>query len=44
MYSNAVQNDLWAALTAQAAVDNVNLPVDVRTIMDTWTLKMVIPL
>ena len=40
-YGNAVQDDLWAALTAQAIVDNVSLPVDVKTIMDTWTLKMV---
>lgn len=43
-YSNAVQDDLWAALTAQATIDNVPLPVDVRTIMNTWTLKMVTPL
>lgn len=34
-------DDLWSALTAQALVDNVDLPVDVRTIMNTWTLKMV---
>jgi hypothetical protein len=40
-YSNAVQDDLWAALTAQALADNVSLPIDVRTIMNTWTLKMV---
>ncbi|KZS09066.1 Aminopeptidase N [Daphnia magna] len=43
-YSNAVADDLWSALTAQAIADNVNLPVDVRTIMNTWTLKMGYPI
>lgn len=39
-YSNAVQDDLWAALTSQAKVDNVKLPTSVKEIMDSWTLKM----
>jgi len=38
-----VQDDLWLALTQQASVDNITLPVDVKTIMDTWTLKMGYP-
>jgi aminopeptidase N len=39
-YANAVQDDLWDALTKQAITDNISLPVGVKEIMDTWTLKM----
>lgn len=43
MYGNAVQDDLWAALTYQAELDSVQLPTDIKTIMDSWTLKMGYP-
>lgn len=39
-YGNAVQDDLWDALTKQAKTNNVPLPAGVKQIMDTWTLKM----
>jgi aminopeptidase N len=39
-YGNAVQDDLWDALTKQAKVNKVSLPTGVKQIMDTWTLKM----
>ena len=39
-YTNAVQDDLWEALTVQAKADNLKLPTSVKEIMDTWTLKM----
>ncbi|EFX67117.1 hypothetical protein DAPPUDRAFT_115736 [Daphnia pulex] len=42
-YGNAVQDDLWDALTKQAKVDKVPLPTGVKQIMDTWTLKMGFP-
>jgi len=42
-YGNAVQDDLWAAMSDQAAADNVVLPTTVKTIMDTWTLQMGFP-
>jgi len=38
-YSNAVQDDLWSALQAQADADGVKLPASVKEIMDSWTLK-----
>lgn len=43
-YGNTEQDDLWAALNQQAAADGVFLPAPVKTIMDTWTLKMGYPL
>lgn len=43
MYGNAVQDDLWTALTYQAELDSVKLPTDIKTIMDSWTLKMGYP-
>lgn len=43
MYGNAVQDDLWAALTYQAEKDAVKLPTNIKTIMDSWTLKMGFP-
>ena len=43
MYGNAVQDDLWTALTYQAELDSVQLPTDIKTIMDSWTLKMGYP-
>ena len=39
-YGNAVQDDLWDALTKQAKANKVPLPTGVKQIMDTWTLKM----
>uniref|UniRef100_A0A0P5FVD5 Aminopeptidase n=1 Tax=Daphnia magna TaxID=35525 RepID=A0A0P5FVD5_9CRUS len=42
-YGNAVQDDLWNALDRQADLDQVFLPTNVKTIMDTWTLKMGFP-
>jgi aminopeptidase N len=39
-YGNAVQDDLWNAFDNQAKVDHIILPANVKTIMDTWTLKM----
>lgn len=44
-YLNARQDELWQYLTEQARADKV-LPtdVDVKTIMDTWTLQMGFPL
>ncbi len=43
MYGNAVQDDLWDALTYQAVKDSVVLPTNIKTIMDSWTLKMGFP-
>ncbi|XP_032798753.2 aminopeptidase N [Daphnia magna] len=42
-YGNAVQDDLWDALTKQAKVNKVAIPTGVKQIMDTWTLKMGFP-
>jgi aminopeptidase N len=39
-YSNAAQDDLWEAYDTQAHADGVlDQNVDVKTIMDTWTLQ-----
>ena len=38
-----MQDDLWDALTFQAEMDNVQLPTNIKTIMDSWTLKMGYP-
>ena len=43
MYGNAVQDDLWEALTYQAKKDAVKLPTNIKTIMDSWTEKMGFP-
>lgn len=44
-YANAGQDDLWRSMTKQARTDGV-LPtdIDVKTIMDTWTLQMGFPM
>ena len=43
-YSNAEQDDLWAALTDQAHADGtLSSDLTVKTIMDTWTLQMGYP-
>ena len=42
-YDTATQDDLWAALNQAAENDGLNLPVPVKTIMDTWTLQMGFP-
>ncbi|XP_063230213.1 aminopeptidase N-like [Bacillus rossius redtenbacheri] len=43
-YQSSTQNDLWAALTAQAHRDGVlNETVTVKEIMDTWTLQTGFP-
>ena len=39
-YGNAVQDDLWNALTKQAAIPLPRACVNVKEIMDTWTWKM----
>ena len=39
-YGNAVQDDLWNAFDKQAKLDRIFLPTKVKTIMDTWTVKM----
>ncbi|XP_076438803.1 LOW QUALITY PROTEIN: aminopeptidase N-like [Babylonia areolata] len=41
-YDAAFHNDLWAAMTKQAQMDGKNL--DVKAIMDTWTLQMNYPI
>ena len=38
-YQNAVQDDLWAFLNAEAASLNVSIAATVKEIMDTWTLQ-----
>jgi aminopeptidase N len=40
-YGNTESDDLWAALTK--AVKNTKRQVDVKTVMDTWTLQMGFP-
>ena len=42
-YGNAASDDLWDALTHQAELDKVQLPTNIKTIMDSWTLKMGYP-
>jgi aminopeptidase N len=42
-YSNAGQDNLWAALQTQADLENVVLPATIKEIMDTWTYKMGFP-
>lgn len=43
-FSNAEQNDLWAALTSQAHKDNIfDKSMSVKEIMDTWTLQTGFP-
>lgn len=37
-YGNAVQDHLWAAFTIQAKEDGLELPTDIQSIMETWTL------
>ena len=37
-YQNAVQDDLWEAMNEQTIADEVDLPTDVKTIMDSWSL------
>ncbi|KAK7096269.1 hypothetical protein V1264_005581 [Littorina saxatilis] len=41
-YDAAFHNDLWAAMTKQSQMDGKNL--DVKAIMDTWTLQMNYPI
>ncbi|KAH9512314.1 hypothetical protein Btru_039144 [Bulinus truncatus] len=41
-YDVANHNDLWSALTQQASLDNKR--IDVKEVMDTWTLQMNYPL
>lgn len=44
MYSNAQQDDLWAALTDQAHLDGTLADnTTVKEIMDTWTLQTGVP-
>ncbi|XP_078688075.1 aminopeptidase N-like [Branchiostoma floridae x Branchiostoma belcheri] len=41
-YSNAVQDELWEELTLAARADG-QTDLDVKTVMDTWTLQMGYP-
>jgi len=47
-YSSAVTDDLWAELSAQAAVDGIKQPdgsaLDIKAIMDAWLNQMGYPL
>ena len=43
MYGNTVEGELWAALDSAAQEDSVQLPADIKTIMNSWTLKMGFP-
>ena len=44
-YRNAEQDDLWRFMTQQAHADGVlDVNMDVKSIMDTWTLQMGFPL
>ena len=44
-YKAATQDDLWRYLTDQAHKDGtLSLDMDVKTVMDTWTLQMGFPL
>lgn len=44
-YQNARQDELWQFLSEQAHKDSVlPLDLDVKTIMDTWTLQMGFPI
>lgn len=42
-FGNTVPDDLWGALQAQADEDDVEIPLSVKAIMDTWTDKMGYP-
>ncbi|KAL4227197.1 hypothetical protein ACF0H5_015170 [Mactra antiquata] len=42
-YGNANHDDLWKALADQSKEENSENPVDVKRIMDTWTLQMNYP-
>lgn len=43
-FQSADQDDLFTAMNDQAVMDEVLLPVPVKTIMDTWTFQMGYPL
>ena len=43
-YENAHQSDLWQAMTQQSAVDDVFLPENLETIMNTWSLQTGYPI
>ena len=34
-----MRDDLWYALGNQSAVDGTDLPTDLKTIMDSWSLQ-----
>ena len=38
-YANAVQDDLWEAMNEAAVADGLDLPADVQTIMNSWSLQ-----
>lgn len=38
-YQNAVQDDLWDAMNEVAIADGLELPADVKTIMNSWSLQ-----
>ena len=43
-YKNAVRDDLWHALGNQSARDGAELPADLKTIMDSWSLQSGYPI
>jgi hypothetical protein len=43
MYGNTVEGELWTALDSAAQEDSVPLPADIKTVMNSWTLKMGFP-
>lgn len=44
-YGNAVEDDLWQALQEQVIKDGkIELPATIKTIMDSWTVRMGFPL
>ena len=43
-YQNAVQDDLWEAMDTSAVADGLDLPADVKTIMDSWSLQTGYPI
>ena len=38
-YQNAEQDDLWEAMNEAAITDALDLPTDVQTIMNSWSLQ-----
>ncbi len=43
-YQNAVNDDLWKAMSNQSAIDALDLPASIKTIMDSWSLQTGYPI